>query len=87
MSNYLIPHPPASIEQMQQAVIGWRTAAAHERFRIEHGLCCGSTTTASHNAALYEETANGIEREIQARIASEASPQRQLFDTPETSHA
>lgn len=65
----LIPHPPSTIEQMQQAVIDWRKAADHERFRIANNLCHGSTATAEHNAALYEQTAREIEREIERRKA------------------
>lgn len=74
MSAYLIPHPPATVEQMRQAVAGWQAAAAHERFRITHGLCYGSTSTAEHNAALYDATASGIQREIDARVAAEQTP-------------
>lgn len=69
MNNFLIPHPPASVEQMRQAVIDWRAAAAHERFRIKHNLCCGSAATAYHNAALYEQMAADIEKEIHAASA------------------
>lgn len=81
MSAYLIPHPPATVEQMRQAVADWQAAAAHERFCITHGLCCGSTITAQHNATLYEATASGIQREIDARLAAEqhaAAPQVSL---------
>lgn len=81
MNNFLLPHPPASVEQMRQAVIDWRAAAAHERFRIKHNLCCGSTATAYHNAALYEQTAADIEKEIHLR-GHAASPQGQLFEEP-----
>jgi hypothetical protein len=67
MSAFLIPHPPATVEQMQAAVIGWREAAAHERFCAENNLCSGWTGTALHNAELYELVAREIEREIETR--------------------
>lgn len=69
MSSFLIPHPPATIEQMEIAVIAWRKAAEHERFRAENNLCCGYSQTAINNAALYEKTAREIEIEIERRKA------------------
>ena len=83
MSAYLIPHPPATVEQMRQAVADWQAAAAHERFRVAHGLCCGSTITAQHNAVLYEATASGIQRELDARLTAQQT-NLPLFD--ETTH-
>ena len=70
MSNLLMPHPPSTIEQMQEAVVGWREAAANERFRAEHNLCAGSTQTARHNAELYERIAHEIEKKIEVRISA-----------------
>lgn len=62
--DWVVPHESPTREEKEQAVKYWRKAAAHERFRIEHGLCYGDTSTAKLNAALYDRTADEIEAEI-----------------------
>ena len=57
-------HEPPTREEKQQAVLSWRRAAEYERFRVAHGLCCGHTCTAEHNAELYERIASEIEKEV-----------------------
>ena len=57
-------HEPPTREEKQQAVLFWRRAAEHERFRIANGLCYGHTAIAEHNANLYDRVANEIEGEI-----------------------
>lgn len=64
MAKFLVPHPPASPEEKRRAVAAWRELAAVERRRIELGLCHGDTKAAEHNAALYDRTADEIEREL-----------------------
>lgn len=71
MSNFLLPHPECSIEQKRIAVQQWRDAAAHERFMVVNNLCGGSDITASRNAVLYDNTANGIQAEIDAALNQE----------------
>lgn len=65
MSSFLIPHPEATIEDLHKAVVGWREAAAAERFRAENNLCAGWPGVALHNAELYEKTAKELEEQLQ----------------------
>ena len=64
MPGSFLGHEPPTREEKQQAVLLWRRAAEHERFKVAHGLCYGHTDTAEHNADLYERIASEIEEEI-----------------------
>ncbi len=59
-----------SLEEKREAVLDWRKAAAHERFRVEHDLCYGNSKTAISNANLYERIANEIEEDVRKKEAT-----------------
>ena len=63
MEGFIRTEPP-SLETKRAAVIDWRKAAAHERFRVEHNLCYGHSDTAIHNAEMYERIAGEIEQDV-----------------------